>query len=51
MSLLNTASPWNSSGSDTRRKRIIGKDNRKTQKAPLFQKVSQQENHKIHIEV
>lgn len=35
MSLLNTASPWNSSGSDTRRKRVIGKDNRKTQKAPL----------------
>ena len=35
MSLLNTASPWNSSGSDTRRKRVIGKDNRKTQKAQL----------------
>ena len=36
MSLLNTASPWNSSGSDTR-KRIsaIGKEKRKTQKAPL----------------
>jgi hypothetical protein len=35
MSLLNTASPWNSSGSDTRRRRIpeIGKDKRKTQKA------------------
>ena len=34
MSLLNTASPWNSSGSDTRRKRIseIGKDKRKTPK-------------------
>jgi hypothetical protein len=36
MSLLNTASPWNSSGSDTR-KRVcaIGKEKRKTQKAPL----------------
>jgi|LauGreDrversion4_2_1035121.scaffolds.fasta_scaffold78391_3 hypothetical protein len=36
MSLLNTASPWNSSGTDTR-KRIsaIGKEKRKTQKAPL----------------
>lgn len=37
MSLLNTASPWNSSGSDTRRRRIpeIGKDKRKTQKTFL----------------
>lgn len=36
MSLLNTASPWNSSGSDTRRRTpVIGKDKRKTQKAPL----------------
>ena len=36
MSLLNTASPWNSSGTDTR-KRIsaIGKEKRRTQKAPL----------------
>jgi len=36
MSLLNTASPWNSSGSDTRRRTpVIGKERRKTQKAPL----------------
>jgi hypothetical protein len=36
MSLLNTASPWNSSRSDTRRRiSAIGKDKRKTQKAPL----------------
>ena len=36
MSLLNTASPWNSSGSDTRRRTpVIGKEKRKTQKAPL----------------
>ena len=36
MSLLNTASPWNSSGSDTRKRTpAIGKDKRKTQKAPL----------------
>ena len=36
MSLLNTASPWNSSRSDTRtRISAIGKDKRKTQKAPL----------------
>ena len=36
MSLLNTASPWNSSGSDTRRRiPVIGKEKRKTQKAPL----------------
>jgi hypothetical protein len=37
MSLLNTASPWNSSGSDTRRRTpVIGKERRKTQKAPLI---------------
>jgi hypothetical protein len=36
MSLLNTASPWNSSGSDTRKRvSAIGKEKRKTQKAPL----------------
>jgi len=36
MSLLNTASPWNSCGSDTRRRTpVIGKERRKTQKAPL----------------
>ena len=45
MSLLNTASPWNSSGTDTR-KRIpaIGKEKRKTQKAPLLLRDEETEN-------
>ena len=35
MSLLNTASPWNSNPDTRKRTPAIGKDKRKTQKAPL----------------
>ncbi len=50
MSLLNTASPWNSSRSDTRRRiSAIGKDKRKTQKAPRDEDVDFDDNDEVEV--
>jgi hypothetical protein len=50
MSLLNTASPWNSSRSDTRRRiSAIGKDKRKTQKAPRDEDGDFDDNDEVEV--
>ena len=50
MSLLNTASPWNSSRSDKRRRiSAIGKDKRKTQKAPRDEDVDFDDNDEVEV--